>query len=97
MEPRRGTPPRMRGRLGELVAGVVVPGNTPAYAGKLKHFSGRPADFGNTPAYAGKHFTTSAFAGRNPILASLRATSQHYSRRVGQVNLGWYIDAILLR
>ena len=37
------------------------------------------------PRMRGKHFTTSTFTRRNPVLASLRATNQHYNTSVGHV------------
>ena len=72
-----GTPPRMRGRSIMGAQSNSEQGNTPAYAGKIQLRS--PWFFlvrGTPPRMRGRYFATSVFASRNPVLASLRATTR---------------------
>ena len=61
-----GSPPRMRGK--DLLPALcgVVPGITPAYAGKSRIPSNAPTRFGDHPRVCGEKSTTSEDAGSLP-------------------------------
>ena len=74
--PLPGTPPRMRGKPHHEDRRGLALRNTPAYAGKTDVGNAVDAGLiGTPPRMRGKHFTNSTFTGRNPVLASLRATN----------------------
>ena len=81
-----GSPPRVRGKVGAVVCGVVYSGITPAYAGKSTLYSGiRRVVLGSPPRMRGKVLCHRVRAGRIGITPAYAGKSARGIFRFGPV------------
>ena len=83
----KGSPPRMRGKLSEIVDTTDSPGITPAHAGKTLRFSGLCLDTGDHPRACGENTpfgcSTKAFLGSPPRMRGKRSNFRKNGANTG--------------